>query len=80
MLILSTKNLFLQRSTGRPVVETSVIQARPSEDRKDSNVEKAHGRTRRLVSVTNTEHEPDSSPTRSFYESGTFNAGDKNTS
>ena len=36
--------------TGRPVIETSAIQARSSEDRKDSNVEKAHERTRRLVS------------------------------
>ena len=36
--------------TGRPVNETSVIQARSSEDRKDFNVEQAHERTRRLVS------------------------------
>ena len=63
--------------TGRPVIETSVIQARSSEDRKDSNVEKAHERTRRLVSVTNTENVPDSSQTRSVRESETFNVGDK---
>ena len=31
--------------TGRPVHETSVIQARSSEDRKDFNVEQAHERT-----------------------------------
>ena len=40
---------------GRPVVETGVIQARSFEDRKDPNVEQAHERTRRLVSVTNTD-------------------------
>ena len=34
--------------TRRPFVETSVIQARSSEDSKDANVEKAHERTRRL--------------------------------
>ena len=63
--------------TGRPVIETSLIQARSSEDRKDSNVAKAHERTRRLVSVTNTEDVPDSSQTRSVRESETFNVGDK---
>ena len=40
--------------TGRPVVETSVIQARSSEDSKDPNVGTAHERTRRLVVETNT--------------------------
>ena len=35
--------------TGRPVVETSVIQTRSSEDSKDHHVEMAHERTRRLV-------------------------------
>ena len=55
--------------TERPVNETSVIQARSSEDRKDFNVEEAHERTRRLVSVTNTG--------RSVHESETFNVGDK---
>ena len=64
--------------TGRPVIETSVIQARSSEDRKDSNVEQAHERTRRLVSVTNTENVPDSSQTRSAHESETFNVEDEN--
>ena len=63
--------------TGKPVNETSVIQARSSEDSKDSNVEKAHERTRRLVSVTNTENVPDSSQTSSVHESETCNVGDK---
>ena len=63
--------------TERPVIETSVIQARSSEDSKDPNVEKAHERTRRLVSVTNTENVPDSSQIRSVHESETFNVGDK---
>ena len=63
--------------TVRPVVETSVIQARSSEDCKDPNIGKAHERTRRLVIETNTENVPDSSQTRSFHESETFNVGDK---
>ena len=63
--------------TERPVIETSVIQARSSEDSKDPNVEKAHERTRRFVSVPNTEIVPDSSQTRSVHESETFNVGDK---
>ena len=66
--------------TERPVVETSVIQARSSEDRKDPNVGTAHERTKRLVVGTTTENVPDSSQTRSFHESETFNGGDKNTS
>ena len=63
--------------TVRPVVETSVIQARSSEDSEDPNVGKAHERTRRLVVETNTENVPDSSQTRSCHESETFNVGDK---
>ena len=63
--------------TRRPVVETSVIQTRSSEDSKDPNVEQAHERTRRLVVGTNTENVPDRSQTRSFHESETFNVGDK---
>ena len=63
--------------TGRPVVETSVIQARSSEDRKDPNDGTAHERTRRLVFETNTENVPDSSQTHSCHESETFNVGDK---
>ena len=62
--------------TGRPVVETSVIQARSSEDSKDPNVGTAHERTRRLVIETNTGNVPDSSQTRSCHESETFNVGD----
>ena len=61
----------------RPVIETSVIQARSSEDSKDPNVEQEHERTRRLVIETNTENVPDSSQTRSAHESETFNVGDK---
>ena len=63
--------------TERPVIETSVIQARSSEDSEDPNVEKAHERTKRLVIETNTENAPDSSQTRSVHESETFNVGDK---
>ena len=63
--------------TGKPVHETSVIQARSSEDRHDPNVEQAHERTRRLVSVTSTENVSDSSQTRSAHESEAFNVGDK---
>ena len=77
MLILFTKNLFLQKERGDPVIETSVIQARSSEDRKDPNVGKTHERTKRLLIETNTENVPDSSQTRSFHEIETFNVGDK---
>ena len=59
------------------VNETSVIQARSSEDRKDFNVEQTHERTRRLVSVTNTENVSDSTQTRSVHESETFYVRDK---
>ena len=61
----------------RPVVETSAIQARSSEDSKDPNVEQAHERTRRLVSGTNTENVADTFQTRSCHEGETFNVGDK---
>ena len=74
------EELISSERTERPVVETSVIQACSSEDSKDPNVEKAHDRTRRLVSVTNTENVPKSSQTRSVHEGETFNVGDKNTS
>ena len=63
--------------TERPVVETSVIQARSSEDSKKPNVEQAHERTRRLVVGTNTENVPVSSQTRSCHRSETFNVRDK---
>ena len=63
--------------TERPVVETSVIQTHSSEDSKDSNVELAHERTRKLVVETNTNNVPDSCQTRSCHESERFNVGDK---
>ena len=62
---------------GRPVIETSVIQARSSEDCKDPNVGKAHERTGRRVITHDVINVPDSSQTRSFHESETFNVGDK---
>ena len=71
------KETVSSQRTERPVVETSVIQARSSEDSKDPNVEEAHERTRRLVVGTNTENVPDRSQTRSFHESEIFNVGDK---
>ena len=71
------EELVFSEGTGRPVHETSVIQARSSEDSKDSNVEKAHERTRRLVTETNTENVPGSSQTRSVHESETFNVEDE---
>ena len=61
----------------RPVVETSVIQTRSSEDSKDPNVEKAHDTTRRLVIETNTDNVLDSSQTRYCHESIRFNVGDE---
>ena len=73
MSILFTKNLFLQREPVKPVIETNVIQARSPEDSKDPNVEKAHERTKRIVTEINTENVPDSSQTRSVHESETIN-------
>ena len=64
------EELVSSERTGRPVIETSVIQARSLEDRKDPNVDKAHERMRRLVRV-------DSSQIRSVHESETFNVEDK---
>ena len=61
---------------GRPVSETSVIQARSSEDRKDFNVEHAHERTGRPVITHDVIDVSDSSQTRSALESETFNVGD----
>ena len=63
--------------TGKPVHETSVIQTRSSEDRKDFNVEQAHDRTRRLVVTHDVINVSDSSQTRSAHESETFNVGDE---
>ena len=53
---------------GKPVHETSVIQTRSSEDRKDFNVEQAHERTGRLVFTHDVIN---------VYESETFNVGDE---
>ena len=85
MLILFAKNLVLQSERddllrdipGKPVHETSVIQTRSSEDRKDFNVEQAHERTGRLVITQDVINVSDSSQTRSAYESETFNVGDE---
>ena len=63
--------------TGRPVNETSVIQARSSEDRKGFTVEQAHERTERPVITHDVISVPDSSQTRSVHESETFNGGDE---
>ena len=63
--------------TGRLVIETSATKHVHS---KDPNVEKAHERTMRLVTETNTENVSDSSQTRSVHESETFNVVDKSTS
>ena len=77
MLILFAKKLFLRKERGDPLLKRCVIQTRSSEESKDSHVETAHERTRRLVVETNTENVPDSSQTRSCHESETFNVGDK---
>ena len=73
---LHEETVSLERS-GRPVIETSVIQARSFEDIEDPNVEQAHERTRRLVVGTNTENVPDGCETHSCHESETVNVGDK---
>ena len=77
VLILLTKNSGSSERTGRPVTQMSVIQTGSSADSKDPHVEMAHERTRRLAVETNTENVPDSSQTRSFHESETFNVRDK---
>ena len=62
---------------GKPVHETSVIQTRSSEDRKDFfNVEQAHERTGRPAITHDVIKVSDSSQTRSAHESETFNVGD----
>ena len=61
----------------RPVVETSVIQTRSSEDSKDTNVEQAHERTGRPVITHDVIFVSDSSQTRSAHESETINVGDE---
>ena len=63
--------------TGKPVNETSVIQACSSEDRKDFNVEQAHERTGRPVFTHDVITVSDCPQMRSVHESETFNVGDK---
>ena len=63
--------------TEKPVNETSVIQARSSEDRQDFNVEQAHERTQRPVITHDVISVSDNSQTRSVHESETFNVGDE---
>ena len=63
--------------TGKPVNETSVTQARSSEDRKDFNVEQAHERTGRPVITHDVITVSGSSQTRSVHESETLNVGDE---
>ena len=62
---------------GKPVHETSVIQTRSSEDRKDFNVEQADEQTGRLVITHDVINVSDSSQTRSAHESETFNVDDE---
>ena len=57
--------------------ETSVIQTRSSEDRKDFNVEQAHKRMGRPVITHDVINVSDSSQTRSVHQSETFNVGDE---
>ena len=61
--------------TGKPVHETSVIQTRSSENKKDFNVEQAHERTGRPVITHDVINASDSSQTRSAHESEKFNVG-----
>ena len=85
-LILVAKNLVLQSEWGdllrdqfweKPVHETSVIQTRSSDDRKDFNAEQTHERTVRLVNTHDVTSVSDSSQTRSAHESETFNVEDE---
>ena len=63
--------------SGKPVHETSVIQTRSSEDRKDFNVKQAHEPTGRLSITHDVINVSDSSQIRSAHESETFNVGDE---
>ena len=72
-----TRRFVTRPIQGKPVHETSVIQTRSSEDRKDFNVEQAHERTVRLVIRHDVIHVSDSSETRSAHESETFNVEDE---
>ena len=62
---------------GKTVHETSVIQTRSSEDRKDFNVEQTHERTGRPVFTHDVINVSDTSQTRSAHESETFNVEDE---
>ena len=62
--------------TGTPVHETSVIQTRSSEDKKDFNVEQAHERTGWLVFTHDAHNVSDSSQRRFVHDSETLNVGD----
>ena len=62
--------------TVRPAIETSVIQARSSEDSKDFNVEHTCERTERFVNTLDVTNVSDSSQTRSAPASETFNVED----
>ena len=63
--------------SGQPVVETSAIHTRSSDDSKSLNVELAHDRSRQPVVETNTENVPDGCQTRSCHVSVRFNVGDE---
>ena len=60
------EELISSERTGRPVIETSVIQIRSSEDSKDPNVEKAHERTRRPVITHDVINVSDNSQSETF--------------
>ena len=62
---------------GQPVVETSKIQTRSSDDSKSLNVEMAHDRLGQPVVETNTENVPDGCETRSCHESMRLNVEDE---
>ena len=63
--------------TGGPVNETSAIQTRSSEVRKDFNVEQAHERTGRPVITHDVINVSDNPQTLSAHESEMFNVGDE---
>ena len=71
------EELVSSERTVRPVVETSVIQTRSSEDRKDFNVVQSHERTGRHVITHDVINVSDSSQTRSVHEIETFNVGNE---
>ena len=72
-----TERLVTGPIPGKPVHETSVIQTRSHEDRKDFNVEQTHERTERPVDMHDVTNVSDSSQTRSVHESETFNVEDE---